>query len=552
MKAALAVVLAVVALAAGPAGARPGPAHVEVVARDGGFALLRDGAPYVIRGAGGDGSLEALAAAGGNSVRTWGVGPDTPALLDEAAALGLTVTVGLWLGHPRHGFDYGDEAAVRAQLERARADVLRLKDHPALLLWGVGNEMEGFEKGDDPRVWDAVDAVAAMIAREDPHHPPMVVTAEIGGERVAMVEKRCPHVAIHGINSYGGLPSLAERYRAAGGTKPWIVTEFGPPGVWELPKPPFGGPAEPTSTAKAAAYRRGWEAIAAAPGSLGGYAFTWGAKREVTATWYGMFLASSEKLGAVDALTELWTGRPPEDRCPTIGDISLDGGQRVLSPGDRVTARVTAEDPDGDALAVTWELRGEAPDGPPGGDESPPTRAYPEALAATPDGAAVEVALPAGRGGLYRLYAVARDGRGGAAVATLPLTVDGPDAPPPAPQAELPLVVYGDGAGRDAPYAPSGWMGEVGAIAMDPADTSNPALGATSLRVDYRTGGGWGGVVWQSPAGDWGDRPGGLDLSGAQVLSVWARGARGGERVTFLVGLLGPDKPFHDSARRTF
>ncbi len=99
-----------------------------------GWQLLRGGKPYFIRGAGGEASLEELAAAGANSVRTWGA-DGLDARLDEAHALGLSVTVGIWLGHERHGFDYGDPEQVAAQLERARRAVLRYKDHPALLMW---------------------------------------------------------------------------------------------------------------------------------------------------------------------------------------------------------------------------------------------------------------------------------------------------------------------------------------------------------------------------------------------------------------------------------
>ncbi len=92
---------------------------VELRHSEQGWQLWRDDEPYFIRGAGGAGSLQQLAAAGANSVRTWGA-DDIDALLDEAHALGMTVTLGIWLGHERHGFDYGDPAQVEAQLERAR------------------------------------------------------------------------------------------------------------------------------------------------------------------------------------------------------------------------------------------------------------------------------------------------------------------------------------------------------------------------------------------------------------------------------------------------
>ena len=140
--------------------------------------------------------------------------------------------------------------------------------------------MEGFEAGDDPAIWQAVNDIAAMIQELDPHHPTMTETAEIGGARIRNENENCPDIDIHGINSSGGAPSLVDRYRAGGGTKPFVLTEFGPPGAWEIPENPWGVPPEPTSTEKAAFYRRAWEStIAGAPGlALGGYAFSWGYK----------------------------------------------------------------------------------------------------------------------------------------------------------------------------------------------------------------------------------------------------------------------------------
>ena len=48
------------------------PVEVKIVKNDSGYELLRDGKPYFIKGAGGWTRLKELAAAGGNSVRTWG------------------------------------------------------------------------------------------------------------------------------------------------------------------------------------------------------------------------------------------------------------------------------------------------------------------------------------------------------------------------------------------------------------------------------------------------------------------------------------------------
>jgi len=113
---------------------------VEVVeVAPGEWQLFRGGEPYFIMGAGGSGSKEMLASAGANTFRTWGVGPDLGEQLDQAQKLGLAVVVGHWLGHPRHGFDYNDLDMVAEQFERVRRDVLAFRDHPALLLWAIGN-----------------------------------------------------------------------------------------------------------------------------------------------------------------------------------------------------------------------------------------------------------------------------------------------------------------------------------------------------------------------------------------------------------------------------
>lgn len=48
---------------------------------------------------------------------------------------------------------------------------------------------------------------------------------------------------------------------------------------------------------------------------------------------------------------------------------------------------------------------------------------------------------------------------------------------------------------------------------------------------------GWGGVWWQYPEGNWGTTPGFEVPEGASVLSFYAWGANGDEKVTFLVGM---------------
>ncbi|MBI5761630.1 MAG: hypothetical protein HZA46_24230 [Planctomycetales bacterium] len=518
----------------------------RVVTTADGFRLERGGQPYFIRGAGGDGSLKALAAAGGNSVRTWGA-DKLERVLDEAQQNGITVAVGIWLGHERHGFNYNDADQVAKLAESVRETILKFKDHPAVLLWGLGNEMEGYEKGDNAAIWLAINNLAGMVKRLDPDHPTMTVVAEIGGDRVKNIHRLCPDIDIVGINTYAGAASIPERYKEAGGTRPYLLTEFGPPGTWETTKTAWGVAPELTSTEKATWYRKSYEAAVTSQRGrcLGSYAFVWGSKQEATATWFGLLLPDGSRLGAVDTLTELWTGKAPTNRCPIIRSFKLDGADQV-EPKSIVRVSLDAADPERDPIKVRWVLQREPSAYGQGGDaeEVPPT--FPDAIVRA-DNSSVEVRLPADGGG-YRLFAFVNDDHGGAAVANVALLVKGPVPVPSAKPATLPLVVYDEATREKPPFAPTGWMGNTKGMKLDESCETQPHAGKTCLRFDFIPKEGWGGIVWQNPPGDWGDRPGGWNVSGAKRLTFWARGERGGEVASFQFGLLGKDKKFSDTA----
>ncbi|HKJ90979.1 MAG TPA: glycoside hydrolase family 2 TIM barrel-domain containing protein, partial [Oceanipulchritudo sp.] len=199
-------------LSLAPAWIPASPVPVDVKEADGIAYLVRGGEPYFIQGVGGSHDLERLAAIGGNSIRTWGA--EDKGILDEAHRLGLTVCAGIWIEHERHGFDYGDEAAVAEQIRRHKATVDRFKDHPAILIWGIGNEVE--LESSDARVWDVVEAVAAYIKEVDPHRPTMTVTAHVEEAVVEEILKRCPSIDNLGSNRYGGIGILAEAIEEAG------------------------------------------------------------------------------------------------------------------------------------------------------------------------------------------------------------------------------------------------------------------------------------------------------------------------------------------------
>ncbi|BAM03135.1 glycoside hydrolase family 2 TIM barrel-domain containing protein [Phycisphaera mikurensis] len=539
----LAPLLAAAVLAAAPAHAAPTP--TTITEADGGFTLLRDGEPYAIRGVGGTTRLAELAAAGANSLRTWGVDATTRPLLDEAHALGLSVTVGLWMEHERHGHSYDDPAFVKEQHDELLAQARSLMDHPAVLMWGVGNEMEG--AGARDAVYAAVNDLAAALKAMDPDHPTMTVIADLGPGAIKAEKIRdlCPAVDVVGINSYGGAINVGDRYAAVEPAvgKPWALTEHGPLGHWEVGKAAWGTPVEQTSTQKADFYRRGYEAsVNGHPDTcLGTYAFLWGDKQETTDTWYGMFLADGSRTAAVDTMTRLWSGDAPADLAPAVSGLTLDGDV-VAAPGATLVADLEATDPEGEPLEVAWVLREASAGDGVGGDFEPRT-AEVSGVFTSRSADSATLRLPE-KPGAYRLFAYARDPAGHAATANVPVLVRVPPEPLAGGGADLPFRVDPEGAA--APWTPSGFMGDVAATTLE-VSREAPRTGETCLVASFTGASGWGGVVWQHPANDWGDLPGGHDLRPATTLSWWARGARGGERVKFGLGVLGADKPHPDT-----
>lgn len=512
---------------------------------NGGWQLIRDGKPYFVRGAGGDGSLSLLVESGGNSTRTWGVDEKTRERLDEAHRLGVSVTLGIWIEHERHGFNYTDFDSVAEQIDVTLAAVEKFKDHPAVLAWGIGNEMEG-ANGDNPVIWSHIEYLARRTKELDPHHPTMTVIAEIGanGEKVKAINKLCPSIDIIGVNSYGGGPSLAKRIGEVNSQKPYMVTEFGPMGPWEVGKNSLGAVDEKISSEKTANYRRTYESFAADSNCLGSYVFLWGNKQEATATWFGLLLPDGRKTAALDTMIELWTGVAAKNRCPKIESFTLNGENQV-EKGQSLRFTLSTSDPENESLDVEWVLMAEAKSYVTGGDfqKSPPS--FSNLIAES--GANGAVVKAPNQPGLYRLYAYVRDSAQGAATGNIVFRVKG-DQGEPAPKASLPITLY-DETGENRTYIPSGFMGDTEGISLDDACRDNPRVGTTCLKNTFARKTGWGGVVWQHPENDWGEKPGGLDLSDATKLTFWARGSEGGERVNVGFGVLGREKTYFDTGK---
>ena len=402
------------------------PVPVQVVAYEGGYTLVRDGKPYLVRGAGVAGaSLEVLAERGGNSVRTWGI-EEAQATLDEAAKYGLTVAMGLPVAAERFGFDYDDADSKDLQRANVRDAVLKYRDHPALLAWIIGNEldMSYTNKG----VYDEVNELSKMIHELDPNHVTTTTITALDRDTVELVREKAPDLDFVSIQAYGAL-ALMPKAIAYLGEGPFMVTEWGPLGHWEVGKTRWDAAIEPTSTEKARHFLIQYRDLIMpnlGPG-LGSYAFLWGHKQERTHTWFSLFMASGASTGAVDALELAWTGKLPENQAPVLESISLArrpaSDSIRLTAGKRYTAKVVAKDTERDELTFVWSVKHESDATSIGGDLEETIADIADAFEGDPNRATVRLIAP--DPGTYRIFVEIYDGHGHAAHANIPFLVVG-------------------------------------------------------------------------------------------------------------------------------
>ena len=119
--------------------------------------------------------------------------------------------------------DYNDEYAVRGQIEQLKQEILKYKDHPALLVWGIGNEVD--LRYSNFKVWDTIEELAKFIKEVDPNHPSMTVIAGLDPSKAYLIKERCPSVDILGLTAYGSIENASKYIRKYNSDKPYIVSE---------------------------------------------------------------------------------------------------------------------------------------------------------------------------------------------------------------------------------------------------------------------------------------------------------------------------------------
>ena len=397
---------------------------VRIEKNQNGFELYKNNEPYYIKGAGAKSNFNEVKNAGANSIRVWST--NNKSYLDSAHKYDLTVTLGLWVAQERNGFNYNDEYNVRSQIELIKKEILRLKDHPSVILWGIGNEVD--LQYSNFKVWETIEEIAKFIKKVDPNHPTLTVIAGLDPSKVFMIKKYCPSIDILGINVYGAIENAPINIRKYGWEKPYIVTEWGVNGPFEAKVNSWGAKIEPTNGFKANQRLRRYQSIIQKDKDLclGSYCFLWGQKQESTSTWHGMYLSNGHPTEAVDVMQYCWKGEWPAKRAPSIMHIKLNGDNwkknHVFIKNEEVILDFIYERNNNDSLYFDFQLYPETFSTKGGGDfQKSPDKLKFEIVKQSENSLSFKVP---NKKGFYRIFVFVRNEINQTSVANIPFKVE--------------------------------------------------------------------------------------------------------------------------------
>jgi len=249
-----------------------------------------------------------LCEAGVNTITGWdadkGYEQDTfgELTLDAAYKYGIGVVMPFYL--PVDG-DYADPAFTQQLMASATAKIARYKNHPALRMWGAGNEVLVDMSPDKyPAFMDFYLRLADLFHSQDPNHPVIYRDAEdrsvpvIANALAASGDSR-PWL-LYGMNIYNKDPGpLLDAWPSHGLNRPLLVSEFGFDAA-------FGD-------GRAQGYAMMWRGIRARSDFvLGGAPYAWTtAGPEPTDTIWGLTNGEAQPVDSTfDTLRQLWLQEP--------------------------------------------------------------------------------------------------------------------------------------------------------------------------------------------------------------------------------------------------
>lgn len=521
------------------------------------WSLLVDGNPFEIKGvtfgyaddvANYQSHFEDLKFLGVNTIRLWATNDNTHKLLDIAHENGIKVMMGIWMRHGRPGmedddsFDYlKDQKGKDDMYNNAIQVVQKFKEHPAVLTWALGNEVYlNTATNEEKEAYSLfLERIASNIKKIDNNHPITSVEAWTFG--LEWWEKYVPSIDIYGLNSYGmGVNFLSSELEKRKIDKPYIITEFGVTGEWDIKAKKHGVTVEPNDKEKYEAITKGYsEWIKPKDNCLGVYVFHYANGKQFISPWL-LTHHNNKTRPQYWAIREAYTGNKPLNYVPEILEFSLPDSE--FESGTWIPLNLTVSDVENDSLHFSFHYNQRT-----GSRKRRDQINLLNHRGNLKEG--FEIQLP-NEDGAIKVYVNVSDSYDNVGIASTAILVSDEEAKNrlyKVPKVDLPFIVYQDGD-LEQPYTPTGYMGNHEAIEVDLNHTENVHSGSSAIQIKYNSDKDWYGVGFVDPANDWGTILGGYDISGAKTFSFWAKASTTNVKATIGFGLIKNDKPYPDSS----
>ncbi|AXG67921.1 glycosyl hydrolases family 2, TIM barrel domain [Kordia sp. SMS9] len=530
-------------------------AQVTLGKKDTSWNILVDGKPFPVKGAtfghendvaNYDKYFKDLQELGVNTLRTWATGENTKAFLDAAAKYDIKVMVGIWMRHGRPGmedddsFDYlRDKDGMEAMYDFSINVVKMYKDHPAVLTWGVGNEVYlNMATDEEKEAYSKfLERVCSNIKKLDPNHP--ISSTEAWTFGLKWWQQYVPSIDIYGLNCYGaGANFLQEELEKRNIDKPYIITEFNVQGEWDIKNEVNGVKVEPSDEEKYTAIADGYKNwIVTKPNCLGVYVFHYADGNDYGSPWLfthhrGLYRPTYW------AIRKAFTGKKPTNAIPKIETFQL--SNETINSNTWIPITLEVSDAENEALNISFYYNQHT------GSRKRRSQIHKvNHRGSLKDG--FEIQVPKEHGAV-KVYVNVQDTFNNVGIASTGIQVNDAESKNRkylVPKVHAPFYVYKDG--DELPYIPTGYMGNYQAMKVDMQHTTEVYSGTSAIKIEYTERSGWYGLAFVDPKNDWGTTLGGYTIEGATKFSFWAKADRDGVTAKIGFGLIEKDKPFPDT-----
>ncbi len=336
---------------------------------------------FQIKGVCGDRDLDRLATLGVNSVRGYTIDEPREMLkkLDHANRLGMKMIVSEWM--PHHGDNKNKEGVVwnfdyhvkgDQMVEKLIEKIEGIGDHPAILMWGLGNEVHL----EEPYL-RVVNRMSQEIHKRFPHHITSLTMVNAKPEHIQKIKEFAPDIDVLGVQCYsrgavrGGIKNAETHWG-----KPFYLSEFNTNGPWNFGKTEWGVELDEPVTRKLNDLKDCYAAIDESSLCLGSTVFVWGHATAYRPTYFSFLLDPDPngskdndfknlmKTPQADLMTEHFTGQPLKgNRAPVLSKLEFEGGasSRLATPGEAMPVKFAAHDANGDTVEfISWILDAKA------------------------------------------------------------------------------------------------------------------------------------------------------------------------------------------------